>query len=254
MEPTSLPQRPSESPEWLVAARDKIGRELLRIRESLEALSQVEQSLQKSQDEERLNMLLGAAFSLWRTVSQAGHRDDEAGLDAAREFVDDVVADSATIHGAELTPWLFGYYLSDARLRLLQMAELCKEWRLGGKFFKSYRLIAISPPQPAFTPECWEQCLAVLQNLLSSYESRAATGQTTAHPRRERATVVGDTDGTYAILQSDGAAASFVNGKWRPGIAFDSRDFLDMRTISQPQCVSILLEMAAEALAKSLEE
>ncbi len=66
--------------------------------------------------------------------------------------------------------------------------------------------------------------------------------------------VLGSTDGTYAILQSDGAAASFVNGKWQPGIAFESRDFLDMSVISKPDLHAKLLKEAAEALAKSMQD
>src|SRR5436309_2851735 len=60
-------------------------------------------------------------------------------------------------------------------------------------------------------------------------------------PISARSTVMdkGITDGTYAILQSDGAAASFVNGKWQPGIAWDTRDFLDMPVIKDPQRVSL---------------
>lgn len=70
----------------------------------------------------------------------------------------------------------------------------------------------------------------------------------------KRSTIVGSTDGTFAILQSDGSAASFVNGKWQPGIAFESRDFLEMSTISNPALRTELLEQATEALAKSLQD
>jgi hypothetical protein len=66
--------------------------------------------------------------------------------------------------------------------------------------------------------------------------------------------IVGSTDGTYAILRSDGAAASFVNGKWQPGIAFQSRDFMDMSMISNVEMRTKILEEASEALAKSLEQ
>ena len=66
--------------------------------------------------------------------------------------------------------------------------------------------------------------------------------------------VVGSTDGTYAILRSDGAAASFVYGKWQPGIAFESRDFMDMSMISNVETRTRILNEAAEALAKSLDE
>ena len=66
--------------------------------------------------------------------------------------------------------------------------------------------------------------------------------------------IVGSTDGTYAILRSDGAAATFVDGKWQPGIAFESRDFMDMSMISNVETRTRLLEEASEALAKSLDQ
>jgi hypothetical protein len=158
---------------------------------------------------------------------------------------------------------LLGYYLSDARLRL---AEAVRHWPeyLGHGFFQSYKLTEIGPTHPTFTPDSWGQCLAALYNLLSSYERRAKRMRTEAQTqsgtsptdsKSERPpTIVGCTDGTYAVLQSDGAAASFVDGKWQPGIAFESRDFLDMSMISNPASRSLLLTMAAEALAKSREQ
>ena len=66
--------------------------------------------------------------------------------------------------------------------------------------------------------------------------------------------IVGSTDGTWAVLKSDGSAASFVDGKWQPGIAFESRDFMDMSQISNPDVRAKILDEASEALAKSLEQ
>ena len=54
--------------------------------------------------------------------------------------------------------------------------------------------------------------------------------------------IVGSTDGTYAILRSDGAAASFVDGKWQPGIAWDTRDFLDMPEIGDVEVRTRILD------------
>jgi hypothetical protein len=70
----------------------------------------------------------------------------------------------------------------------------------------------------------------------------------------KRSKIVGSTDGTVAILQSDGSAASFVNGRWHSGIAFESRDFLEMSAISNTDLRTKFLEQAAEALAKSLQD
>jgi len=66
--------------------------------------------------------------------------------------------------------------------------------------------------------------------------------------------ICGSTDGTLAVLRSDGAAASFVNGKWEPGLAFESRDFMDMSMISNVETRTKILKEASEALAKSLEQ
>ena len=86
-------------------------------------------------------------------------------------------------------------------------------------------------------------------------EALSAIGAGSMIDRPERqAKIVGSTDGTMAVLQSDGSAASFVDGKWQPGIAFESRDFLDMSQISKPDLRKRILEEAAEALAKSLEQ
>ncbi|HEY9676952.1 MAG TPA: hypothetical protein V6C76_03045 [Drouetiella sp.] len=66
-------------------------------------------------------------------------------------------------------------------------------------------------------------------------------------------TVVGSLDGSMAIIQANGSCASFVNGKWQPGIAFDSRDFITMAKIEDPDKVAKLLNDAAASLAKSIE-
>ncbi|RTM03359.1 MAG: hypothetical protein EKK31_18530 [Hyphomicrobiales bacterium] len=237
----------------------------MRIKELLAALPKTTEAVHASLDEGMLNMMLGAAFSLWKTVIQADHHYDQAtALSGAQELVDEVARNDTTIHAAELNAWLLGYYLSDARLRLAQVAEHWPIRQLDRDFLRSYRLTEIGPSQPMFTPERWGQCLTVLQNLLVAYERRAERtrpqaqtqseiGSADSNPKRPPV-IVGDTDGTYAILRSDGAAASFVDGKWQPGIAFESRDFLDMSEISNLGSRSILLTMAAEAMAKSLEE
>jgi hypothetical protein len=204
MEPISWPRRHSDSPEWLVPARDNIQRALLRIKELLAALPQNTDAVHASPDEGLLNMMLGAAFSLWRTVFQAGHQYDQGtAVSSARDFVDEVVRNNAAIHAAELNAWLLGYYLSDARFRLVQVAELLGRRNLDLEFLESYRLMEIGPSQPMFTPERWGQCFAVLLNLLLSYErkvecmriqtqTQSETSSMDRKPKRPP-TVVGDT-------------------------------------------------------------
>lgn len=62
------------------------------------------------------------------------------------------------------------------------------------------------------------------------------------------------TDGAVVILQSDGSSATRLKGSWQPGIAFDTRDFLDMPVIGDEELRTSLLEQAAEALARSLDQ
>lgn len=66
--------------------------------------------------------------------------------------------------------------------------------------------------------------------------------------------IVGTIAGTKCVLQGDGSAATFLKGEWQPGIAFDTRDFLDMPVIENAEATAKILDDASEALAKSLEQ
>src|SRR5207253_1548607 len=92
-------------------------------------------------------------------------------MSTAREFVDEVVRGNAAIHNTELNAWLLGYYLSDARLRLIRVVLLWRPENLGSERFESYRFITTGP-QPTFTPSSWGECFDVLHCLLLVYESR----------------------------------------------------------------------------------
>jgi hypothetical protein len=65
--------------------------------------------------------------------------------------------------------------------------------------------------------------------------------------------IVGTVNGDKAILSHDGSTASFVNGKWQPGIAWGTRDFQDMPEIGDVEIRRKILSEAADALAKSLD-
>jgi hypothetical protein len=263
MESISWPRRHSYFPAWLVPARNNIQRELLRIQDLLAAVAHTPDAVQGGVDEDMLNLMLGAAFSLWRTVIQADHQyDQETTAGAVREFADEVLRNDVAIQTTELNAWLLGYYLSDGRLRLIRVVKLWGAENLKAEVFQGYRLIEIDPSRPTFTPKGWGQCFAVLHDLLASFERRiertrtqAQTQSETGPTDRERRgpPIVVGSYGTYAILQCDGSAASFLDGKWQPGIAWDARDFLEMSVVSNAELVSILLNTASEALAKSLE-
>ena len=107
-----LPRRDSDFPEWLVPARNNIQHELLRIKNLLADSPQSIDAVQRSLDEDQLNLVLGAAYSLRRAVFQAGHQfDQRTVISTAREFVDEVVRNNAAMHNTELKSWSLGYYL-----------------------------------------------------------------------------------------------------------------------------------------------
>jgi hypothetical protein len=188
-----LPRHDSDFPGWLVPARSNIQQELLRIKNLLAEPPLTADPVQRRCDEDQLNLMLGAAYSLWKAVVQSGHRVDHGTvMKAARDFVDDIVRNDAALNNADTSAWSLGFYLSDARLRLLQAVEL---WRpthpgiashvsqpLGSNFFARYRAITKGPVQPTFTPSGWGHCFGILSQLLSFHESRArlARDQTAA--------------------------------------------------------------------------
>jgi hypothetical protein len=184
-------------------------------------------------------------------------------MSSAREFVDQVVCNNAAIHNTERNAWLLGYYLSDARLRLLRVVLLWRPENLDSERFRGYRF-ETTGPQPTFTPSSWGKYFDVLHYLLLVYESREEhAGNPVTKPLgisfmdpepKLQPVIVRTTDRDYAIIQSDGSAATFVNGNWQPGITFDCTDFAEMSEVGDPESRTKLLNEASEALAKSLEQ
>jgi hypothetical protein len=159
-----LPRRDSEFPEWLAPARRNIQHELSRIKNLLAASPQ-------NNDVDQLNLMLGAAFSLWQAVFHVGHRFDDAEVIAvAQNFVDDVIGNSvSTQHNS----WLMGYYVSNARLRLIRATLLWGPEKSGIEFHNEFRRLMNGPSEPKFDPGNWGNCYYVLHYLLLFYESKA---------------------------------------------------------------------------------
>jgi hypothetical protein len=121
-----FPRCNSDFLEWLVPARNNIQHELFRIKELLAESPPSTDAVQRSLDEDQLNLELGAAYSLWKAGFQDGHQvDDGTVMNTARDFVDEVVRSNAAINNAETSAWSLGYYLRGARLRLIQAGSPC---------------------------------------------------------------------------------------------------------------------------------
>jgi hypothetical protein len=67
---------------------------------------------------------MGASFSLWRAVFQA-----DAPLDrvhnqvAATSFLDKLIRDNAITYTDERNSWSYGYYIGNARFRIIRMFD-----------------------------------------------------------------------------------------------------------------------------------
>jgi hypothetical protein len=113
---------------WIVEARSSIQHLLLsqflyaRNRERID-----------STDQAIFDHLVGAAFSLWRAVFLS---DTPRSLDvqaaALERFLESVVRDNAITYQDDKinNAWTVGYYLTNARLRLIAAAKLKREWKL----------------------------------------------------------------------------------------------------------------------------
>lgn len=114
MERMPQPDKDGEFREWLVPARNNIQRQLLRLRRRLDGQNDGKVRV-------ILNWLVGVGFSLWRAVFQvrAGLESTNAVLGASKEFLDRIILDNAAMYQTELNTWSLGYYLGNARLRLV---------------------------------------------------------------------------------------------------------------------------------------
>jgi hypothetical protein len=73
----------------------------------------------------KLGWLLGVGFSLWRAVFQAGKAlDRDVNFERGRIFLNEIIRNNAAVYYTELNSWSLGYYLNNARFRLLAARKL----------------------------------------------------------------------------------------------------------------------------------
>jgi hypothetical protein len=109
------PGKDGDFKEWLVPARNNIQRQLLRLRKRLEDKNDKKVAV-------ALNWLAGVGFSLWRAAFQAREGlESNTVVAASKEFLDKIIRDNAAMYQTELNTWSLGYYLGNARLRLVHL-------------------------------------------------------------------------------------------------------------------------------------
>lgn len=106
---------------WLVPARSRIQDALLRLYD-LALYYEAHPNEAASKNCSIYRLLLGAGFSLWRSVFQA-HTDLSVGenVKRAKELLETVMRDNAVLYPTEKNSWSFGYYLNNAKYRLVDI-------------------------------------------------------------------------------------------------------------------------------------
>jgi hypothetical protein len=117
---------------WLVPARNNIQREMLRLRPvvltdpKFDPFSQWVYSAR--------HLVLGACFSLWRSVFQARYEPETVhSSEEARKFLDKIILDNSATFTTELNPWSLAYYVENAVYRLRRCREIAIEAGVDGK-------------------------------------------------------------------------------------------------------------------------
>ena len=115
----------SDNFDWLIQARMKNQKVLLRLYRLMENPSAVLKADSKTVDAP-IGLLAGAAFSLWRAAFLSNtKRSREAVHNAARDVLKTILEDNAITYPGDkrMQEWMGGYYLNGARFRLVQTWE-----------------------------------------------------------------------------------------------------------------------------------
>jgi hypothetical protein len=121
-----IPKSDEEFVLWLVPARNNIQRQLLRLQTILGRPSTNPAELPRMSPRDSMpylnGLMLGVGFSLWRAVFQAGHAlERDLHLERGRIFLNEIIRNNAAVYSTELNSWSLGYYLENARFRLLTL-------------------------------------------------------------------------------------------------------------------------------------
>jgi hypothetical protein len=178
-EPMPIPiQGDKDFPGWLVPARNNIQRQLLRLQNLLGQPSKNEPPPPVPIDSDEgwvLGWLLGVGFSLWRAVFQAGENlERDRNFEAGRKFLDDIIRNNAAAYRDELNSWSLGYYLSNARFRLIPAHKSLKRLMSASETVELDALISRieegfeAAPGPA--PNEWMLCFHAMRLMLDALE------------------------------------------------------------------------------------
>jgi hypothetical protein len=113
-----------EFAEWLVPQRSKVQAQLLRLYQLMDEVKDRQKLFESDREWTALQLLIGAGFSLWRAVFQAqSDLDHSLNFDEAKKFLELIILDNAVNYRDEKKSWSFGYYLNNAKFRLVRVFD-----------------------------------------------------------------------------------------------------------------------------------
>ena len=168
------PANAKDFASWLVPARNNIQRQLYRLR-----LLFNRHAGGTAQQMVPLNRLAGIGFSLWRAVFQASHPiGTEKNVEDARYFLDQIILNNAATYATEHNAWSLGYYLGNARLRIIPLEAMLSEVRDSEElqlYIQGVRDIVNQKPhttEDRSASEEWEMCFHCMRLMLDILDGR----------------------------------------------------------------------------------
>lgn len=162
--------------DWLVPARNNIQRELLRLQKLLREPTKVGEKIPQFSPRTSipmyLDLLLGIGFSLWRAVFQAAQSTDRnEKIERARIFLNEIIRNNAAMYSTELNSWSFGYYILNARLRLVELQSCFVENERTAEFHKAMAELGDSVLAHVWdAPRGWSRCFHAMRACLDFME------------------------------------------------------------------------------------
>lgn len=180
VEPMPKIEGSGEFPRWVVPARNNIQRQLLRLQDLIGQPANEDESDASPFSREiavPLNRLAGVGFSLWRAVFQAGiqiGRSDN--MKSSRQFLDQIIRDNAAVYKTEMNAWSCGYYLGNARLRILSLEDDLKDTKFSAELRNHIAAVKKLRANTSATERVarneWETCFHCMRLMLDIVENR----------------------------------------------------------------------------------
>jgi hypothetical protein len=193
---------------WLVPARNNIQREMLRLQPiiAVPPLATIPSWVLRSR-----RLVLGACFSLWRSVFQARYfytvrkQDEAPHVDVSADgekFLNEIIYNNAATYSTELNSWSLEYYVENAVYRLKHARELAIEAGINAHLLPEPHMLGEAPDDhrgffvrtTLFTPFVeWENCFHATVALISAMKGDIERIKIMQRANAARSALIGET-------------------------------------------------------------